>query len=152
MRSFKYAFQGLVFCIRTERNMRIHLCFCFYVICTGVIVRLTAAQWAAAFICMGFVMALECLNTALETLCDTVHPEKHAGIKIAKDASAAAVLCAAIGAAAVGIAIFFASGHWRTALDFATEQPVITIALVLTAIPAAWFVFYYGRTDTKEKK
>jgi diacylglycerol kinase len=49
---------------------------------------------------------IECLNTALETLCDRVSPDYHPLIKRAKDISAAAVLIAAIGSVAIALLLF----------------------------------------------
>ena len=44
------------------------------------------------------VLAAELFNTALEQLCDHLHPEKHANIKVVKDVAAGAVLILSIGA------------------------------------------------------
>uniref|UniRef100_UPI0011089AD7 diacylglycerol kinase n=1 Tax=Maritimibacter alexandrii TaxID=2570355 RepID=UPI0011089AD7 len=47
------------------------------------------------------------LNTALETLADTLHPAQAEGIRIAKDLAAGAVLVAAITAVFVGLLTFW---------------------------------------------
>ena len=140
MKSFIYAFRGLVRVIKYERSMRIHLCFTFYVICCGVIVRLTSAEWTAVIICMGIVMALECLNTAIEQLCDTVCPEKNKGIGSVKDIAAGAVLCAAIASAIVGAVVFINAEKIERLGLFAFENPFAAGLLALTIIPAALFV------------
>ena len=48
----------------------------------------------------------EMFNTALEKLCDHLHPEEHAAIGLVKDISAGAVLIIAIAAAINGAIIF----------------------------------------------
>ena len=53
------------------------------------------------------VLALEGLNTAIEKLCDEVTTKRKKSIMIIKDVAAGAVLIAAIGAAIVGVLIFW---------------------------------------------
>ena len=139
MKSFIYAFRGLARVIKYERSMRIHLCFTFYVICCGIIVSLTSAEWTAVIICMGLVMALECLNTAIEQLCDTLCPEKNKGIGIAKDIAAGAVLCAAFASAIVGAVVFINTEKIERLGLFAFENPFAASLLALTIIPAVLF-------------
>ena len=48
-----------------------------------------------------FVLSIEFLNTAIERLCDHLHPEKHEAIRITKDLASAGVffsiaLCALV--------------------------------------------------------
>ena len=139
MKSIKYAFHGIFKTIRTQRNMRIHLCFAFYVIIAGFVTHISASEWAAVLICIGLVMAIECLNTALESLCDTVHPEKSEGIRIAKDAAAGAVLCAAMVSAVVGGIVFFNEQKMTAALDFFKEYTLLSILIILSLIPLGFF-------------
>ena len=62
-----------------------------------------AAEFAVVILCFGLVLALECVNTAVEALSDKLTGERHPLIKIAKDAAAGAV-------AHVGFAQLFADG------------------------------------------
>ena len=140
MRSFKYAFHGFFETVRTQRNMRVHLCFAFYVILAGLVTHISKPEWTAVLICIGLVTALECLNTALESLCDTVHPDKSEGIRTAKDASAGAVLVAAIISAVVGGIVFFNGQKLREALEFFKTQTALSILIILTLIPLIVFV------------
>lgn len=131
MKSFYYAFRGIFETIKSERNMRIHLCVAIDVILAGILTHISAIEWAAVLICIGLVTALECLNTAIEKLCDTVHPEKAEGIRIAKDASAGAVLCAAIASAAVGGMIFFRADKLNAVLELLKYKKAVFFALVI---------------------
>lgn len=140
MKSFKYAFDGIFDTIRTERNMRVHLSFAFYVILAGFVTNITATEWAAVLICIGIVTALECLNTAVESLCDTVCTEKSKGIKTSKDAAAGAVLSAAIASAVVGGIIFFNGQKVTAALEFFKTRTLLSILIILTLIPLIIFV------------
>lgn len=140
MKCFLYALRGIAETIKSERNMRIHLCFAFYVTAAGFVCKIGRAEWLAVLLCIGLVTALECVNTALERLCDTVHPEKSSGIRFAKDAAAGAVLCAAVLSAAVGGVIFFNSAAVKVTLDFFGSYPIPATILILTLIPAVLFV------------
>ncbi len=141
MKCFKYAIRGIIFVINSERNMRVHLCFAFYVILAGTVTQISAAQWAAVLICISLVCAAECFNSAVEKLCDTLHPEKSENIKNVKDASAAAVMCIAAASAIVGGIVFFNREKIAAALDFAKAQPVLAGLIILTLIPALVFTF-----------
>lgn len=148
MKSFKYAFDGIFDTIRTERNMRVHLSFAFYVILAGFVTNITATEWTTVLICIGIVTALECLNTAVESLCDTVCPEKSKGIKTTKDAAAGAVFSAAIASAVVGGIIFFNGQKVTAALEFFKTRTLLSILIILTLIPLIIFV----RGRKREKK
>jgi diacylglycerol kinase (ATP) len=41
---------------------------------------------------IGLVLATELINTAIETLADHLHPQRHEAIRVTKDVAAAAVL------------------------------------------------------------
>lgn len=57
-------------------------------------------------LCNGLVIGLEMVNTAVETLSNRLHPEKHPDIKIVKDVAAGAVLWAAVMSVVIGAIIF----------------------------------------------
>ena len=105
-RSFVHAFQGIGHFLRHERNGRIHLVAAVNAIALSVALHISAAEWLIVLLCTGMVLSLEMVNAALETLCNHVQPGIHPAIKIVKDVSAGAVLCAAIISATAGCIIF----------------------------------------------
>jgi diacylglycerol kinase len=82
----------------SERNARIQLLLIAVAVAAGLCVRLTAGEWAVLAISSAAVLAAEAFNTAIEHLCNYLHPEKHASIRNVKDISAAAVLLISAGA------------------------------------------------------
>lgn len=106
LQTFRDAWRGIVSVAKTEFNFRIHLMGMVLVIGFGWFLKVDAMEWIVLTLCVGFVLFAEVLNTALEYLADTVHPEVDPGIRKAKDASAGAVLVAALAALVVGIIIF----------------------------------------------
>ncbi|ODR97291.1 hypothetical protein AUC70_13590 [Methyloceanibacter stevinii] len=49
--------------------------------------------WAALMGSIALMLAMEFLNTAIERLCNHVHPERHEAIKVTKDLASAGVFC-----------------------------------------------------------
>ncbi len=106
LRSFGYAFAGLVYAIRTQRNLRVHLAIAALVILAGLILRVAAVEWAVLLLTIGFVISAELVNTVAELAVDLLTQEYHPMAKVAKDVGAAAVVVAALAAVGVGVAIF----------------------------------------------
>lgn len=105
-KSFKHAFEGIVTCIKKERNIKIHLTMMILVIICGCIFQLTMLEWMICILLFCLVISLEILNTAIEAIVDLCSPDYHPLAKIAKDCGAGAVLISAIGAAIIGLMIF----------------------------------------------
>ncbi|MCS7061826.1 MAG: diacylglycerol kinase family protein [Anaerolineae bacterium] len=104
--SFRFAFEGLAYAFRTQRNFRIH-CFIALVVCgAGVGFGLTATQWAIVAAVIGLVFQAELVNTAIEAVTDRASPDLHPLAKVAKDCAAAGVFVSALIAVAVGGAVF----------------------------------------------
>jgi len=104
--SFKYAFEGLFFGLRTIKNIRIHLLFTVIVLIGGVFFKITKIEWLICLIFIGMVISLELMNTAVEETVNLAMPNIHPVAKIAKDMAASAVLVAAIAAFIAGVIIF----------------------------------------------
>jgi len=106
-RSFVYALQGLVFMLRSQPNAWLHLLATLGVCAAGLYFGLSRDEWLWICAAVVLVWCAEAFNTALEQLADALHPERHPGIGRAKDLAAGAVLIAAIGAAALGVMVFW---------------------------------------------
>lgn len=97
MLSFKYAWAGMAYAFMTQRNFRIHTIIGTIAVSSSVFLRLSAVEIAVISLTSGLVMALELLNTAIESVVDlTVKQSYHELAKIAKDCAAGAVLISAI--------------------------------------------------------
>ena len=104
--SFGYAIRGLRTLVATEPNARIHLVLTIAVVVLGAVLRLAPLEWCAVAGAIALVWAAEALNSAVEAVCDLVHPEPHPLVARAKDVAAGGVLCAAAGAAVIGALVF----------------------------------------------
>ena len=89
--------------------MKIHCVMAVLVVIAGIIL-LSPVEWCICLGLFGMVMALELVNTAVESVVDLVTSEYKPLAKIAKDTAAGAVLIAAIMAAIAGLIIFVPKG------------------------------------------
>lgn len=106
-KSFRYAFAGVVWAIKTQRNMRIHLTALGFVLIAGWLEHLSLWQWCVELLCCMAVIAFELLNSALEAACNAVSEKQNLWIGHAKDAAAGAVLVSAVFSLVVGLMIFW---------------------------------------------
>lgn len=84
---------------RRERSFRTQAVIGAIAFVALVVLRPAPVWWAIVVVLIALVLALELLNSAIETVIDLLHPGLHDEIKAAKDMLAGAVL--AISAAAL---------------------------------------------------
>lgn len=105
-KSLGHAIDGIITCLKKERNIKIHCIMMILVIVFGIIFQLSVYEWLICILLFGSVISLELVNTAVEAVVDLCTSEYHELAKIAKDTAAGAVLVSAIAAAVIGIMIF----------------------------------------------
>ncbi len=103
--SFRHAFYGWWFVIRTQRNAWIHAVITVLVMLLALWLRPPFRDWAVLFLTIALVWTAEFINTALEAVVDLASPQQHPLAKVGKDVGAAAVLIAALAAILVGLLI-----------------------------------------------
>jgi diacylglycerol kinase len=104
-RSFRYAFAGWWYVLRTQHNAWIHALVSTAVFILGFWLQISRQEWAILLLTIMVIWMAEFLNTALEAVVDMVMPDHHPLAKVAKDVAAAAVLVGAIGATLIGFLI-----------------------------------------------
>ncbi|OGE38177.1 hypothetical protein A3B45_03865 [Candidatus Daviesbacteria bacterium RIFCSPLOWO2_01_FULL_39_12] len=104
--SFKYALEGLMSAIKEEPNLKIHFFVASLVLIVSYLLKISRRDWLMIIILIGFVLAVELTNTAIEAIVDGFTNREHPKAKLAKDISAGAVLVVAATSAVVGIIIF----------------------------------------------
>ncbi len=104
--SFRYAFTGWWYVIRTQRNAWIHAVFSVLVILISFWLRLSAQKWAMIVVAIAMVWTAEFINTALEAVVDLASKHQQDDLaRVGKDVGAAAVLIAAVASAVIGFLI-----------------------------------------------
>jgi len=104
--SFVYAFNGLKILLKEEHNARVHFIAAICAIIASIVFQISACEWIAIIFAVGFVFAMEILNTAIENIADFLSTNTDNRIKKIKDLAAAATLVSAIVALATGLIIF----------------------------------------------
>ena len=112
LRSFFFAFAGLAYLFRTQRNARIHAVAGVVACGLAYYLGITRAEWAVLVFTVALVLILEGLNTAVEAAIDLASPQIHPLAKAAKDLAAGMVLIGAIASVAVG-ALILGPPLWR---------------------------------------
>ena len=103
--SFGDAARGILFAVKTERNMRIHVTAAVYVLFFSPLLGVSRGEFAALLLAVAVVITAEGFNTAIEMLCDYAQKSYNRFIGRTKDIAAGAVLISAVFAAFVGIAV-----------------------------------------------
>ncbi|MCA9127429.1 MAG: diacylglycerol kinase [Planctomycetales bacterium] len=102
---FQNAFRGLYFGVRGQSSFAVHLPVAFAVL--GLAMWMDCSWWQLCVIglCIGLVLALELVNSAIETLAKALCQEHNELVGRALDMASAAVLLASLVAAAIGLTI-----------------------------------------------
>lgn len=106
LRSFGYAFKGLLTALSEQQNLKIHAAATAIVVLLGFYYAISAIEWCILLIMIALVIAAELINTAIENLTDLVTKEQNPLAGKVKDIAAAAVLVLSIVSGIVGILIF----------------------------------------------
>ncbi|NLG65627.1 MAG: diacylglycerol kinase, partial [Actinobacteria bacterium] len=105
--SFNWAIEGIVWALRHERSMRIHVAAAVIVVVLGLVFSVSRVELLLILAAITFVMVAELINTAVEKIIDLFAEGVSEPAKIAKDVAAGAVLVASINALAVGYLVFY---------------------------------------------
>lgn len=106
IRSFRFAFNGILILIRKEHNSRIHIFFAALAIFLGFVLKISSLEWCVIAFAIVSVFGAELFNSSIERSVDLITETKNNKAGEAKDMAAAAVLLTAIGAFVCGIIIF----------------------------------------------
>ncbi len=138
--SFTWAFEGIVYVLRTQRNMQLHLAAGAAVLILALVLDVGRLELVAVIGAVSLVLVAEMINTALEAALDALVTSYHPLVKVAKDVAAGAVLVAAVNALAVAYLVFYnrLTDPAHNLLDGVRRAPttLVVVALMLTVIGA----------------
>ncbi len=145
-RSFAYALSGIGTAFFRERNLRVHLGVGAGALYFAGVYGLSRGEWAVLLLAIGFVIACELFNTAVERLADlasagTFHPLA----KIAKDTAAGGVLVSALVSVGVGIALFGDPQRLLPTLQVLARRPLPTLMLAAAVLLLTVFPTHQSR-------
>ncbi|HZD60149.1 MAG TPA: diacylglycerol kinase [Anaerolineae bacterium] len=143
LQSFNYAIDGLIYVLRTQRNMRIHFVAAAIALGLGLFLKIETWAFVALIFAVALVIITELVNTAIESTIDLVTTTYDPIAEIAKDVAAGAVLLASLNAVLIGYFVFFSrlNPHTLNVLQKIRQSPehitVISILLVAIIVVAA---------------
>lgn len=132
--TFRYAAEGVLHCFRTQRHMQVHFVMLALVLMSGLMLGLDARDMLLLLFAAALVIAVEMINSAVESVVDLCVEGYHPAAKIAKDVSAGAVLVASVNAIVVGVVVFFSASPLRPAHGGGspvTSSPDVTVVLAV---------------------
>lgn len=134
--SFNDAATGLVRSTQTQRNLRYHFLFAFFVVVLSLFVNISRMEFVVIALVIGMVIAAELFNSAIEEVVDLVSENYHPLAKVAKDVAAAAVLVTAGVAFTCGYLILVpkVEGPVLSAVAYVEKGPEYVTALSLAGV------------------
>ncbi len=106
IKSFQCAFKGIFYALE-EQTIKILFVIAFSIAFLSFYFGLSFAEKAVVFLSITVVLGLELINSQVERTLNIVKPEFCKEVRKIKDISAGAVLIGSLGAAIVGILIFY---------------------------------------------
>ena len=144
LRGFRYAARGLWFCVRHERNFRIHMVIAAYVLAFAPYFSLNRGEWTALLAVIALVLAAEALNTAVEQAVNLASPERRTRARVAKDVAAGAVLLLAAVSVVIGFVLFWRPEVFSAILADFRRSLWKPVCLLVSLFPAGWFIAFGG--------
>lgn len=107
IKSVTYSFIGAYRLVTSEHSIIVQFVIGLLVTGAGFYFHISPTEWMLQTFAIGLVMAIEGANTAVEKICDFIHPDYNEKIGFIKDIASGAVFFAAIAAIVVGTIIYY---------------------------------------------
>jgi len=140
--SFKNAARG--FCVAARgRNLKIELFAAAWALLLTWTGKGSGLQWCAVIAACALVIGAECINTAIEKLCDRVSGETEDIIRDIKDIAAGAVLVCSFAAVGIAAAVFANTEFWKNVYITITTDGHGWAAAMLVILLAAAIIMIF---------
>jgi len=106
LKSFKYAFSGILHSLYHEANFRVQVVLTILATALGFYFQIAEAEWGVMILAFASLLSAEVLNTSIENFIDFLIPKKSEVVRIVKDLAAGFVLINAIACAFILVIIF----------------------------------------------
>lgn len=147
--SLNYAFEGIIYALKTQRNMKIHFAVAIIVLISSLFFDLTRIEILILLLTISMVLVAEMINTSIESTIDLITDKYHIFAKIAKNVAAGAVLIAAINSIIVAYLLFFNKMNPFTiqVLHYVKQSPlhITFIALIIVIFLVIAVKAYFGK-------
>lgn len=150
-KSFLNAFKGVFYCIKNERNIRIHMVVGVFIFTFSFFFKLSSIEYAILTISVGFVICCEIFNTAIEALVNLSSPSYNSWAKIAKDVAAGGVFFSSLVAICVGIFLFAKKDKLIKTIILIFSRWYIILIFVFILVFGLFFIFKSFKLKITEK-
>ncbi|MCD5414009.1 MAG: diacylglycerol kinase [Clostridiales bacterium] len=145
--SFNCAVEGILYSIKTQKNMKIHFVIAAIILFVTLFFDLTKYEVIILFLTISLVVITEMINTAIEKTIDLITDDYHEFAKIAKNVAAGAVLISSLNAIVVAYFLFFRkiNPYALRVLEYVKQVPThisfitLIIVVIITIILKAQF-------------
>ena len=107
IKSFRYTFRGAFLLLKTEHSIMVQATICAVFVLIGFWIGLSRVEWIMQLFAIGLILTAESLNTAIEKLCDFIHPDYHEKIGFIKDISSGAMTFAVVASLLISLLIYY---------------------------------------------
>lgn len=147
--SFNYAIEGIIYALKTQRNMKIHFFVAVVILTLSLFFEISRVEIIILLITISLVIIAEMINTSIEMAIDLITDQYHIFAKIAKNVAAGAVLISAINSIFVAYFIFFQkiNPYTLSVLHRVRQSPthITFIAFIIVIFVTISLKAYYGR-------
>ncbi len=147
--SFNYAFDGIIYTLKTQRNMKIHFLVSIVILIFSLFFQFSRIEILILILTISLVIIAEMINTAIEATIDLITDQYNLFAKIAKNVAAGGVLIAAINSIIVAYILFFhrINPYTHAVLHKVRQSPIhITfIILIITIFSTIGLKAYFGK-------
>lgn len=150
--SFNAAIEGIVYTVKSQRNMRLHFLLAIAVILLAIFLNVNKVEVIILVVAISSVLVAEMFNTAVEKIIDLITPDFHQLAQVVKDIAAGCVLLTAVSSVVIGYLIFsefLMDFHLSSFLLKVRHSPwhitVLSLILVFVLVVFAKSPFKKGR-------
>jgi len=134
--SLNYAIEGIIYALKTQRNMKIHFAVTVIILIFSLFFELSRIEFLILLLTISLVIIAEMINTSIESAIDLITDQYHIFAKIAKNVAAGAVLIAAVNSIFVAYFIFFQriNPYTQWVLNSVRQSPIHITFIVFVIV------------------
>ncbi|MDY6018386.1 MAG: diacylglycerol kinase [Anaerococcus sp.] len=146
VKGFDYAFEGLVYAISNEKNMKFHVLVSIIVLIASLFFNVSRVEMIFLILSIAFVICMELVNTAIEEVVNLASKGRVSKLaKAAKDVSAAATFVSALVSIFVAYLVFFDKfTNFSNSLFIRISRRPSHLALIALAVVIILTIFLKG--------
>lgn len=111
VKSLNCTVKGAFMLLKTEHSIMVPSNGGFVFVLAGFYFRISKTEWMFQILGIGTILTAESLNTAVEILCDFIHPDYHKKIGFTKDIASGAMTFAVTSVLIILIIIYYPYLH-----------------------------------------